>query len=310
MAIVLVDVIEADRALWRVALAAELPDLDVVFWPDAGDAASVTYIVARQLKGADVARFPNVRFVALIPAGADVLLADGQLPRAVPVLRTASPDGDPTMTEYVLTHVLMHHREVLQYAAQQRDAVWKARRIVAASERYVGVLGYGNLARPAVAALRQIGFRVGVWSSRPRSEAGIDHYSGRDGLEALLRRTEILVNLLPLTPETEGILNRDHLSQLPCGARLINVARGRHLVEEDLIALLRAGHLASATLDVFHEEPLPADNPLWREPHVLITPHNSRRPAQGWAIPAVVSHIRRDRLGLAPEMAIDVSRGY
>jgi glyoxylate/hydroxypyruvate reductase A len=198
--------------------------------------------------------------------------ADSAYPTAVPVIKTLGPDMTQRMREYVALHVLRLHREQPVFEANQRARLWDQRVIPTAQRRRVGILGMGHLGRAAAATLRDLGFDVAGWS---RSGTGIEGVAGfgAEAFGTFLARTEILVCLLPLTPDTRGILNAKTFAELPRGAGLINAARGDHLIEEDLLAALASGRLSHATLDVFATEPLPGEHPFWDHPAVTVTPH-------------------------------------
>lgn len=243
-------------------------------------------------------------------AGIDDLLADPDLPDHVPVARSAQPGGDAEITEYVILHVLHHHRRMPEHAAAQSRGEWLRLDRVPAGERTVGFMGLGLIARPAAEAVRDLGFRVVIWSRTPKDIPGMESFHGPGQLAAFLARTEILVNLLAVTPETRNILCRRTFDMMQEGAAIINIARGEHLVERDLVAALDSGRLRAATLDVFRTEPLPADDPLWRHPGITIMPHCARRPRAANIIPQVVDNIRRLRAGDPLVQLVDRDAGY
>jgi glyoxylate/hydroxypyruvate reductase A len=232
----------------------------------------------------------------------------------VPVVRIVDPNLTMRMTEYVALHVLMHHRRLRLYDAQQRQRLWRDHHQPAASEVAVGIMGLGVLGRDAAAMLVRLGFRVAGWSRSATSLPGVETFHG-DGLDAFLARTEILVCLLPATPATEGILNLSLLRKLKRdgalgGAYLINAGRGRLQVDADILAALDQGVLAGASLDVFPTEPLPADNPLWGHPAVTITPHNAAESDPQAITQNVVEQIARFERGEALDNVIDRRHGY
>jgi glyoxylate/hydroxypyruvate reductase A len=219
------------------------------------------------------------------------------------------------MTEYVVLHVLLHHRRQRLYDIQQRERVWHELAQPVASTVAVGVMGLGELGAAAAAALARLGFRVAGFSRTPKSLVGIECFHGERGLEAFLRRTEILVCLLPVTPATQGLLDLKLLRKLKRdgalgGAYLINAARGALQVEADILAALDEGALAGATLDVFRREPLPAASPLWRHPKVTITPHNAATSDPRAFAANVLRQIDRFEKGLSFEHVVDRARGY
>jgi glyoxylate/hydroxypyruvate reductase A len=214
------------------------------------------------------------------------------------------------MTEYVVQHVLNHHRSQLVYDQQQREKVWKIHHPPSAANRHVGILGLGSLGSHAAISLNLLGFQVSGWSRSEKNLDNVKAYFGEDQLPAFLENCEILICLLPLTDQTQDILNKDLFSKLPKGASLINPGRGPHLVESDLIEALDNGHLSSATLDVFRVEPLSEDSPLWEHPKIRITPHVASIAAPGRVATLVAQNIVRARNGEPLLNQVDVTKGY
>jgi len=260
------------------------------------------------------ARLPQLKAIFSLGAGVDHILSDPDLPD-VPVVRIVDPDLTMRMTEYVVLHVLLHHRRHRLYDRQQRERVWHEHAQSPASAVAVGVMGLGVLGADAALALARLGFRVTGWSRTPKTIAGIECFHGDDALDAFLRRSEILVCLLPATPGTQGILDLKLLRKLKrdgalSGAYLINAARGALQVEADILMALDEGALAGATLDVFAREPLPAASPLWRHPKVTVTPHNAAFTDPHALAANVLRQIARFEAGLPLEHVIDRARGY
>jgi glyoxylate/hydroxypyruvate reductase len=210
----------------------------------------------------------------------------------------------------VVLQVLRLHRHDLDYMAQQRSQVWREREQKNAAERRVGIMGLGALGMAAAEKLGGLGFALAGWSRRPRADAGFESYAGREELPRFLGRVEILVCLLPLTAETAGILDRMLFALMPPGSFLVNVGRGAHLVEEDLLEALDMGHLAGAALDVFREEPLPPAHPFWRHPRILVTPHIAAATHPPTAGPIFGDAIRRFEAGLPVANLVDPALGY
>ena len=295
---------------WRSALTGLMPDLDFRVWPEVGDPGEIDVALVWKPPRGELRRYPNLRAILLLGAGVDAMMADDSLPDGVPMARMIDPSLTEGMTEFVLIAVLRHHRLLDHYERVQREGRWDYIFPPQASERRVGVMGLGVLGGDAARALAAHGFPVAGWSRTPKAIEGIEGFHGGDGLAAFLARTDILVCLLPLTPATEGILNAETFARLPKGAVVINVARGRHLVDGDLIAALDTGHLAGATLDVFREEPLPPEHPFWRHPKILVTPHVASYTVPEAAAAGVVENIRRARAGAPLLGAVERGRGY
>jgi glyoxylate/hydroxypyruvate reductase len=295
---------------WRTALIAVVPGLDVRIWPEIGDRADIDIAAVGAPPAGALRDLPNLRLIVSLTAGTDALLRDPDLP-AVPIVRVgAPPAGDTMMNETALLHVLRHHRYLPEYSRAQQRCEWIKLPITPARERKVGVMGLGPIGFAAAKVLAAAGFQVAAWVRRPRSVDGIEIFSGREGLGAFLARSEIVVNLLPLTPETRGILNAEAFKALPASASIVNLGRGEHVVEADLIAALDAGHLAGATLDVFPVEPLPSDSPLWRHPKITVLPHVARRLVPMELAPRVRDIIEDFRAGRPLTQLVDRARGY
>jgi glyoxylate/hydroxypyruvate reductase len=254
------------EARWKPQLARLMPELEVRIWPEIGDPAEIDYALVWRPEPGLLASLPNLKLILSLGAGVDHILCDPHLPRGVPLVRLVDPYMTDAMSEYVVLQVLRLHRQDLEYRAQQGRGVWRELDQKNAVERAVGILGFGELGQDAARKLKALGFDVALWGRRQRTVEGLRGHAGSAGLPALLGRSEILVCLLPLTPETEGILNARTLAMLPRGAALINAARGGHLVEEDLLSALASGRLSAAVLDVFRDEPLPAGHPFWHLP--------------------------------------------
>ena len=295
---------------WRAALHEVLPDVEVRLWPDAGDASDIEFAFVSKMPLAELKRFPRLRLIGSMLAGVDHLVASPDLPEGIPMVRTGAPDGDPMMTEFAILHVLRHHRRVPEYLLAQQRSEWQALPQPRTEDRRVGLLGLGSLALPVALALKALGFQVASWSRTPKSVQGIESFHGSDQFGDFLARTDILLNVLPLTAETRGILDARALAALPKGAAVINLGRGPHLVEADLIAALDSGHLSAATLDVFNVEPLPAGNPLWTHPKITIMPHIARRQRPIDVVPQIAENIRRLRAGEPLLQVIDLRAGY
>lgn len=297
---------------WARELTQREPDLDVRIWPDVGDPADITYVLAWKPPAGALASLPNLAIVFSLGAGVDHLFADPDFPSHVAVVRVVDPYLTAGIREYVLLHTLRYHRNQPALDQQQRDHVWddRARELRQADEQGVGILGLGELGRASAVALAALGFDVAGWSRTPKEIPGITCFDGRGGLDALLGRSRILICLLPLTPETEGVLNADLFSKMSKGAYLINAARGGHLVEEDLVPALESGRLAHATLDVFREEPMPADHPFWDHPQITVTPHNAAITDPRSVVVQILDDIGRHARGEELSNRVDTGLGY
>jgi glyoxylate/hydroxypyruvate reductase len=301
---------EEDPQRWLPGLRAALPAARFHVWPEIPDPAAIdAALVAKPPAGA-LEGFRALKLIQSLWMGVDGLLADPSLPRGVPLARLVDPGMVAAMGETVLARVLDWHRHLYRYRAQQAARVWQPLPQRLAAERAVGLLGIGELGQKVAQLLLRHDFRVSGWSRRPKRIEGVECFAGRDGLDSLLAGSGALVCLLPLTPETRGILDARALALLPRGACVINVARGAHLVEADLLGALDAGQLAHAYLDVFETEPLPAAHPFWGHPDVSLTPHIAALTEPRTALPFVARNLERAQRGEAPEAQIDRDAGY
>jgi glyoxylate/hydroxypyruvate reductase A len=301
---------DEDAARWLAGLRAALPQDRFFPWPEIGDPDRVEVALVARPPAGSLAKFRGLKLIQCLWMGVDGLLADATLPRGVPLARLVDPGMLAAMSETVLARVLDWHRHLYRYRAQQAEGRWRPLPQYMASDRAIGILGLGELGQHVAARLLQFGFRVSGWSRHQRKLEGVDCFSGQDGLNALLVRSDALVCLLPLTDETRGILNTRALGLLPVGACLINVARGAHVVDADLLAALDAGHLAHAFLDVFNSEPLPEGHPYWSHPRVSVTPHVAALTEPRTALARVVENLERVRRGEMPLALVDRAAGY
>jgi glyoxylate/hydroxypyruvate reductase len=297
-------------ARWRDQLERLTREIDIRVWPDIGDPTEIDYALVWRPEPGFLASLPNLKLILSLGAGVDHLLGDPELPRHLPIVRLVDPHMTDAMSEYVVLQVLRLHRHDLDYRAQQQERVWRELDQKNAADRRVGILGFGELGRDAAKKLKALGFDVAAWSRNEKTVAGVESYAGADGLPRLLGQSEILVCLLPLTAQTDGILSARNLALLPRGAALVNAARGAHLVEDDLLAALASGQVSGAVLDVFHDEPLPADHPFWHHPRVVVTPHVAAFTNPVTAAPIILNNIRRFEEGRPLLNRVDPVRGY
>jgi glyoxylate/hydroxypyruvate reductase A len=297
--------------MWRDALLAVDPTLEIRMFPEAGDPADIEAAVVWTAHDmAELRRYPNLKLIVSMGAGVDHLLRPPGPPPGIPVARLVDKMLTLQMGEWVLLNVLRFHRQDLDYRAQQRDRVWLELPAPVTASRRVGILGVGELGAHAAGLLLNLGFPVMGWTRRPRAVDGVTMFHGEAGLAAMAAQTDILVCLLPLTPETRGIVNAGLLALLPRGAFLINGARGGHVVDADLLAALDSGQLAGAALDVFEPEPLPADHRYWSHPKVVMTPHAASITIPSSAAPQVVENLHRARAGKPLINLVDFAAGY
>ena len=292
---------------WLQGLQAALPQADISVWQPGAPVADYAVVWAPPQQFMDEQQ--GIRALFNIGAGVDGLL-QRRLPPGALVVRLDDAGMAVQMAEYVCHAVIRHFREFDQYEASMRAGQWAYRKPRLRQDLPVGVMGLGVLGERVAKALAQFEFPVNGWSRSPKAIDGIRTFSGQDGFNDFLAASRVLVNLLPLTPDTQNILNRDTLSRLQPGGYLINVARGAHLVEDDLLALLDSGHLAGATLDVFRTEPLSAGHPFWTHPRIVATPHTSARTLRDESIAQIAGKIGALQRGEAIAGVVDPGRGY
>lgn len=299
-----------DFDTWKRALQAQLPNLKVIHSSEITEPADVHYVLAWKPPENFFAGMRNLRLIINLGAGVDSLVKRQDLPQGIPITRLTDPQMSRMMAGYVLFAVLRHARDIPYFEQAQRRGEWAYRHPRSPEDTRVAVLGLGQLGAKAAHELQRQGFRVLGWSRSPAQIEGVECYAGLETLDTVLEQADILVVMLPLTPQTAGILDRTRLQRLPRGAVLINVARGALVDQAALTDLLQSGHLGGATLDVFEREPLPAGDPLWSMPNVLITPHLASVAIPSSAATQIAENIMRVSAGEAPENIIDPARGY
>lgn len=254
---------------------------------------------------------PRLKAILSLGAGVDGFLNDPELPPNLPLLRSVDPNLAIQMAEYVTMQVLMIHRHQHFFAQAQREQAWRQRMLERnAVDTRIGILGLGHIGGAIAARLRPFGFPISGWSRSRKKETDVKSFAGPTELAPFLAETDILVSVLPLTPDTKGLLDAGLFANLPKGAWVINVARGAQLIEADLLAALDRDHLAGAVLDVFQTEPLPPESPIWRHPKIVATPHIAGIPDPAFAKTYVEDCIARAEAGKPLPNRIDRTRGY
>ena len=292
---------------WLQGLSAALPGVDISVWQPGAAQADYAVVWAPPQQFLD--EQPALKALFNIGAGVDALLKL-RLLSSIPVVRLDDAGMAVQMAEYVCHAVIRHFREFDRYDESMRQGEWAYRKPRLRSDFAVGVMGLGVLGQRVAQALAQFEFPVNGWSRTPKAIEGVRAFSGADGFNDFLAASRVLVNLLPLTPVTADVMNRESLARLQPGAYIINVARGAHLVDADLIALLDQGHLAGATLDVFRTEPLPAEHPFWQHPKITLTPHISARTLRDESIAQIAGKIAALERGETVVGVVDSTRGY
>ena len=295
---------------WIRDFAELLPEAEVVVWQEGASIAPCDYAVLWMPPEALLPELAHVKAIFLTGAGADAILKYGDALPPVPIIRLGDAGMAIQMAEYVTYYVLRYFRRFDDYDQQARAGTWAQLPQHRKEDFSVGVMGMGALGMGVIEALLPFGFPMRGWSRSHKQVDGVQCFSGADGLTDFLSGTRVLVCMLPLTPDTTNLLDRARLSLLPQGAYLINVARGGHVAEPDLLALVRSGHIGGAALDVFRNEPLPSPHPFWDEPRISITPHISALTIRTESIRQMVGKIRALENGMSVTDVVDRSRGY
>lgn len=296
-------------AIWQQVFAAQAPDLAFHVWPDMPPADEVRYLVAWQAPRELLAALPNLELLFSTGAGVDQFDFDA-IPPHVTVLRMVEPGITDSVVEYATFAVLAAHRDLIDYRNLQAAQRWQTIPLRPAAQRRVGVLGVGHLGQAVLARLAPFGFQLRAWSRSAQTRPGVEIFSGRAALPAFLAGCDVLLCLLPLTPETRGLLGEAQLAQLPRGACLINAARGAIVDQAALLTALDSGQLGSAILDVVEPEPLPPAHPLWQHPRVLLTPHIAGMTRPDTAAQVVIDAIRAQQRGERPAHIVERDRRY
>jgi glyoxylate/hydroxypyruvate reductase len=300
---------DTDGLHWKKVLEEALGPIDYRTLDNLGNTDDIEIALAWKPDRGLLASFKNIKLIVSLGMGVDHLLADDKLPD-VPIVRIMDDGLVGQMSEYAIFWGLRHHRDIDKYAASQRAKEWKPLDFVDTIHRRVGVMGLGTIGQDTAGKFAALGFPTAGWSRTAKTLANIETFHGKDGFETFLARTDILVDVLPLTRDTHGILDAAAFARLPKGAYFINMARGGHVVDEALLAALDSGHLAGAALDVFNTEPLPTDHRYWTHPRVEVTPHIAGATNPRTASPGIIENIKRLRSGQPLINTVDPKTGY
>lgn len=295
---------------WKEALEKVDSNLDIEIWPNIEDKKRVHFCVCWNHPKHLLDSFPNLKAVSSLGAGVDHLLQDESLAESIDICRVVSPSLVQQMKEYVLGATINIQRNFARYIRQKDEGKWQVHNHRSAPNWQIGVMGLGELGGPVAKQLAQTGYQVVGWSRSKKKLQGVTCFAGHEELETFLRNTQILICLLPLTPTTEGILDLDLFKKLSNPAWIINVARGEHLVDEDLIYALDSNILQGAWLDVFSNEPLPDRHPFWNRANVMVTPHIASITQPEEVAEQIVENYKRALSGMALNYAVDRDQGY
>jgi glyoxylate/hydroxypyruvate reductase A len=294
---------------WKALFAEHAPDIEWRAWPDIGDPQDITYLAAWLAPDDLQTLLPNLQVVFALSAGVDQLDLS-RLPETLPVVRLLDPGIGRGMCEYACFAVLSLHRDMVRYRQQQVESRWQAHRLVPANKRRVGVMGLGLQAQQILVSLQNFGFELSGWARSAHQIDGVACYSGSAQLPEFLGQCDILICVLPLTEQTTGILNRELFEQMPKGAALVNMGRGGHLVEQDLLQALNSGQISAAVLDVLQQEPADPAHPFWKHPQIMLTPHIAAMTQPDSAFPGLLENIRRFERGEPMLGQVDRGQGY
>ncbi|MBJ6126318.1 2-hydroxyacid dehydrogenase [Microvirga splendida] len=300
---------------WVERFKRYLPDRDIVVLGEEFDRDAIRYVATWGPKPGSLSGLPNLEAIFSLGAGVDHLMSYPDLPD-VPIVRVAQDDLTHRMSEYMVLHCLMYLRDQRRFDEDQKAKRWKPDRAPPiAGDVRVGIMGFGVLGQDSARKLKMMGFDVAGWSRTAKDVEGFQVYAGEEGLVPFLNRTDILIALMPLTPDTQGILDRSLFEKLARDGRLggpilINAGRGKLQVEADILSCLEDGTLRAATLDVFETEPLPEESPLWTHPRVTVTPHNSATSEPEATARYIAEQIRRHEAGEPFDAVVDRVRGY
>lgn len=299
-----------ERAAWTAALQAALPGERFITKAADGPAEAIDIAIVANPPAGALRGLPNLKLVQSLWAGVDKLLADDSVPHDVPIARMVDPAMNAAMAETALWAVLSLHRGYFRYAALQREARWAPHAQQRADEVTVAVLGLGEMGRTAAQRLVAQGYRMLGWSTRAPQIDGLQCHVGDTALNEVLAAADVVVNLLPLTPRTRDLFRGETFARMKPQAALVNLARGAHVVEADLLAALDSGRLCHAVLDVFRSEPLPAGHPFWQHPRVTVLPHAAAQTDPRSAARVAAANVHAARAGTVIAHLVDRQRGY
>jgi glyoxylate/hydroxypyruvate reductase A len=299
-----------DSPSWRDYLREHIPELEVRTWQDVGQTSEIEFALAWKPEPGYLRQFPNLRVIFSLGAGVDHIFADPWLPADVPIVRIVDEDLSAQLSEYAIHLILHFHRKMSYYFSCQTHRQWGEPGRTVTSQATVAILGLGHVGSDLARKLRDLGFRVNGWSRTPKALRDIECYHGEGGLEPALHGANFLVCALPLTRATKEIINANTLASLSPGAYLINIGRGDHIIDRDLVTALAQGRLAGAMLEVFRQEPLPPDHEFWGDPRIRITPHIAGDPNAKTAARQLAENILRTRRGESLKNVVDSIVGY
>ena len=296
-----------DPKAWTKALKEYDPQLEIEVFPEVQNPEEVDFVLSWKHPHGIFKEYPSLKVIASMGAGIDHIIEDPNIPEGIKITRVIDEQLTKDMGVFVLALVLEQLRNLSQHYCSTE---WKSKKYGRPEDVQVGIMGLGELGKAAAKKLRENGFKVAGWSNSPKEIEGVDSYYGNGQLEDFLKETNFLVCLLPLTSETENILNKRLFQKLPKDAYVINVARGGHLVEEDLLEMIKSAHLSGASLDVFRKEPLPENHPFWNEEKIKISPHIASVTHPSSVVPQLVENYRRLKNGKELKNVVSRTKEY
>jgi glyoxylate/hydroxypyruvate reductase len=309
MAIVIVSDF-ANPTPWIEALQKADPEVEVLMLEQVKDRSQVEFALAWNHPPGIFREFPNLKTISSMGAGVDHLLKDPDIPAQINIVRIIDPQLSQDMFEFALAVIMSRVKNLVHFRENQQQKVWKKKRYLRMDQVRIGVMGTGVIGHHVASNLHRVGFSVSGWSRSEGHPTAYKKYFGEEQLENFLQNTDILICLLPLTSSTKGIINKKQLGMLPQGAWVVNLGRGGHVNEQDLIEMLNSGHLDGANLDVFNEEPLPPDHPLWANPKIYITPHIASLTDPESVAPQIMENYRRTLQNEPLMNLVDRKKGY
>lgn len=295
---------------WKDTLLSLDPHLDIRIWPNVGNHQDIDCLLVWNHQLGLLNQFPQAKIIASLAAGVDHLLVDPDIDSRIPIVRVIDPYMANDIVQYVVAYLLRYIKRVPHWAEKQQQHSWSKEPPFTFSDKNIGIMGLGYLGGKAAQLLSQLGLKVSGWSYSSKTLTGITHFVGQSQFHDFLSQADILICMLPLTKKTKNILNKQTFAHLPTGAYLINVGRGDHLVEEDLLEALAQGQVGGACLDVFRQEPLPVNHPFWSHPHIIVTPHIASVTNPSTAAPQILENYQRVLSGKALLNRVDFSKGY
>jgi glyoxylate/hydroxypyruvate reductase A len=300
-----------DMEVWSNGLQKAMPEMDIKVYPDDGDVNEVEFAVVWKHPRGILKKYPNLKAILSLGAGVDHIISDPDLPEGLPIIRLVDKKLTHEMCLHALHWVLHFHSDQYLYRSQQIKRQWIQQSSIQTEERTIGIMGLGNIGRSIGELLVTQSFNVIGWGANQKSSlTDIKYYYGQDQLSDFLGRTNILINVLPLTSDTTNIITKKELSLLPKDSFIINIGRGGIINEDDLLTLLGEGHIKAAALDVFTQEPLPENNSLWDHPSVYITPHIAGQSNPNSAGQTISENIHRIQKGELPYPIYSRTNGY